>query len=238
MSKKRMTSIELKIYCYLKERGCICSRQNIAEHFDIAPTTVGAALKRIEEELPEGCLPEGLIQRVKGGFRAREIGDEFSDDEVQLLNDVICTSNLLSDDQAETLVQKIKNVLQVKYAKQVLRVERLAVRTDRSVDHLREISYAVCHKKFANFVYQKLSYKTIPLKIVMSRGQYFLIAALRSKEGRAPKVGSDIEILAFDIDEIVLQSGSIFGVATQWRESAEKSKNVQDKISALLASLQ
>ena len=237
MPKKRTTSIELKIYCYLKEQQRTCSRKSIAEYLNIAPTTVGAALKRIEEEQAAGCLPEGMIQRVKGGFRVKKMGDEFSDEEVQLLSDIVCTSEFLSNDQAEALAQKIRDVLQDSRAKQQLCVERLAVRAEKDVKKMHEISYAVYRKKYADFYYKGERYKTIPLKFVMVRGRYFLIAALFSK-GKKPKVGANIDLLAFDIDNIVLSTSSIFGFSTEWRELADNNIEVQAKVTALIETLQ
>ena len=232
MTKTRIKAIELKIYHLLRDYGQPLSRTDIAERLGIAPSTVGEALKRIDQE-----LPNAFIEKVGRSFQIVRKEYEFTNDEFYLLSQIVAASDLISVEQAKALLEKIRsqsdaNVNRRYTDEEPLRLylERVGVRSKGELQKANNLNELIANKKAASFEYEGMERQTIPLKLVLANGHVFLIAApLLNK--RIPKIDAGLMLSLFLVDEISCDIRGERPYGTwDWREAARSSAVVERKI--------
>ena len=239
MTKTRIKAIELKIYQLLRDYGCPLSRTDIATQLRVAPSTVGEALKRIDQE-----CPNAFIEKVGRKFQIVREDHEFTNDEFYLLSQIVATSDLICVEQAKVLLEKIQ--LQNSFNKKewctnrkrpLLHIERMSLRPKSELQQVVNLNELIYSKKVAFFVCSGERYHIIPLKLVLAKGHIFLIAAPLANK-KMPKIDENLLLLSFEVDKIRgdISSYSLDNISN-WREKASTSVDVERKIKELEAKL-
>ena len=235
MTKTRIKAIELKIYHLLRDYGRPLSRTDIAKQLGVAPSTVGEALKRIDQE-----LPNAFIEKVGRKFQIVRKEYEFTNDEFYLLSQIVAVSDLISVEQAKALLEKIRSQSDANVNRRYtdekplrLYLERVGVRSKGELQKAYDLNELIARKKAAFFVCSTEGHHIIPLKLVLAKGHIFLIAApLENK--KMPKIDENLLLLSFEVDKI---RGDISGYRPDnildWREKASSSAVVERKINEI-----
>ena len=239
MTKTRIKAIELKIYRLLRDSGQPLSRTDIAKQLGVAPSTVGEALKRIDQE-----CKNAFIEKVGRKFQIARQEEDFTSEELDVLSQIVATSDLICVEQATVLLKKIQ--LQNSFNKKewytnmkrpLLHIERMGLRPKSELQQVVDLNELIYSKKAAFFVCSGERHHIIPLKLVLAKGHIFLIAApLENK--KMPKIDENLLLLSFEVDKI---RGNISGYRpdniSDWREKASSSADVAQKVKEIEAKL-